>query len=306
MEDILSQLLEWSFRGIAFPATGHSVSGAQSHVAHQPMDRDACLIETTGRESDRFEVDCLFDNGVSKGEGETWSDLYPNTFLRFLDALRDRSTGELSHPLRGPIQVKAVSWQEKIDPNRRSGVTLSVVFVETNDEDAADQSLLAASPLAFATAEAVNLDAELAALDPPLPTEGLEEGSSLEDIAGDIKGAVDSVGLAANQVAGKVNGAIGAVTGIADSVDRLGSTIGSAAGSIADSANRALDALNRLKQTITQEEQASTGIKIADGDWSWAQAMQATANSLSDLQKLNPHLGGKSTIAKGSLVKHKK
>lgn len=296
--------MEWSFRGIAFPASGHTISGGQSHTSHQAMDRDGALVETTGRESDRFEVNAVFDNGLVRSESETWADLYPNTYLKFLDALRDRSTGELTHPLRGPVKVKAIAWEEKIDPSRRSGVTLSVTFLETKDENEEDESLFEASPLAFAEAEAVMLDAELGALNPPLPTD-LPEGTDLGDLVGDIKGAIGSVGLAAMQVAGKINGAVAGVTSVIDTVERTGDQIGSAAGSIADNANRLLDGLNRMKghaEDVLKRDKP-TGVKINPADWTWSQAVKDTGNTLDNLTNLNPHLGGKSVIPSGSAIK---
>ena len=210
-KDVLSQLLECSFRAISFPVETLEVSFAQDVIQHKRMDRDGAKLENTGMGAITYTVKAPFCNSISKGPMETWKDLYPDTKNKVLDALQDRTTGDFIHPELGLRRCKATGVHSALDPNYRSGVVLNFTLVEDTEEDDA-VSITANSTISIAKTAAVDLDAKLGNLKPPVKS-GIEEDGfkSFTDFVDKIGGAFDQVGLLQKQVIGKIDRVIGRI-----------------------------------------------------------------------------------------------
>ncbi len=235
MSDLFGKLLSYQWRGIEFPCASFEVSLSQDQVEHKWPDRDGAHIEATGRNPIVFTAKVLFRNGVKFAKSEHKSGvtpMYPDVFRFFMTACQDRTTGTLQHPEFGAVQVKCKSAVAHWDPNKRDGVDVDVVWVETTDT--LDEVFSNASPAAELDANAVELDDALEdyaqagfransvfvdstiyRVIPGLPT------SSFKDLMNTITGAFDTGTLLTKQIAGKIDEVGYRLDVLSASIDRL-------------------------------------------------------------------------------------
>lgn len=291
--DVLSQLLEASFRGIPFPTLGAETSGGHNLVPHKRVDRNGWRVENTGLNGYSFSLNIPFINTLAKGPGETWRNLYPDTYRRFLGALEDRSTGDFVHPDFGLRRVKVGDFKSTIDPDFRGGPMVTVNLLETVDEgDAVALGDTSAIPIA-ATA-AVVLDAKLGALHPS-PYPKLTGGTSLGAFVKAIGAIGDQVDLAAQQIEGKVNRVIAGL-------DKL-KTEFSSDGPFADAADRLISSLHAYKRLALVLDK-STKVHVTPKGSTLATLAVRLRNSTSDLLKLNPALAKALIVPAQTLVRY--
>jgi prophage DNA circulation protein len=291
--DVLSQLLEASFRGIPFPTLGAETSGGHNLVPHKRVDRNGWRVENTGLNGYSFSLKIPFINTLAKGPGETWRNLYPDTYRRFLGALEDRSTGDFVHPDFGLRRVKVGDFKSTIDPDFRGGPMVTVNLVETVDEgDAVALGDTSAIPIA-ATA-AVVLDAKLGALHPS-PYPKLTGGTSLGAFVKAIGAIGDQVGLAAQQIEGKVNRVIAGL-------DKL-KTEFSSDGPFADAADRLISSLHAY-QRVALVLAKGTKVHVTARPSTLAMVAIRLRNSPSDLLKLNPALAKSASVPAQTFVRY--
>ena len=223
--DVLATLQECSFRGIPFPVTAIDESFGHDAPQHKSMDRDGAFVENTGRNPFVFGVVAPFiARSLSRGQNETWDDLYPTQFERFRAACLDRTTGDFVHPLYGTFKVKATDWRSSMNADERGGQTVSVTFVETRDD--ADEPAFVASARTRATSVAVSLDAQLAALvPPPVVYTETDDVDSFSAAVAQITRAVDSSALNNAAFLAKVDRTIAKLGRVANSLDRTASVV---------------------------------------------------------------------------------
>lgn len=133
MTDILAQLHDASWRGIAFPFTGQRDFGfQQDQEQHRFIFRDEKLIESLGAENPTYRYTIPFREDMFRGQ---WVNLYTKVYPQFLEACLDRSNGILDDSAHGPIQCKVASFQETLDVGKKDGVDVQVTFIVSPDED---------------------------------------------------------------------------------------------------------------------------------------------------------------------------
>jgi len=76
-DDVLVQLLECSFRDVAFPVASLLTEFQHSVVQHRRMDRNGAKLENTGRGPISYSIRAPFCNTIARGPMETWDNLYP-------------------------------------------------------------------------------------------------------------------------------------------------------------------------------------------------------------------------------------
>jgi len=168
MTDQLSNLREASFRGISFPCALIAEQIQHDQAQHKRADRDGAYVENTGRGPASYTVTIPFLVGLLRAPQETWADLFPARYNAFRSAWADRSTGVLVHPLYGEVRVKPSTWSASLDPDSRTGIVVTVGFVETNDDEA-DTATIKGSEYGSAKSAAIALDQKLFTLKPPPP-----------------------------------------------------------------------------------------------------------------------------------------
>lgn len=217
--DVLSTLQECSFRGIPFPVSSIQESGSQDMPQHKATDRDGAFVEGTGRNPYTYRVEApLYAATVARGKNESWTDLYPGTFVRLRTAFEDRQTGTFVHPQLGPIPVKATTWASVLNSDERGGQIAIMEFVETRDD--ADSPAFTASVTTSARSTALDLDAQLATLNPPPEVFGVnDEEQSFLDIIDAITTASSTADLAGRQALAKIDRTVNKLTSLADTLD---------------------------------------------------------------------------------------
>ncbi len=223
--DVLATLQECSFRGIPFPVTAIDESFGHDTPQHKSMDRDGAFVENTGRNPFVFGIVAPFiARSLSRGQTETWDDLYPRQFERFRTACLDRTTGDFVHPLYGTFKVKATDWRSSMNADERGGQTVSVTLVETRDD--ADAPAYEASARARARSVAVSLDAQLAALVPsPVVFTATDEDDSFTAAIASITRTLDTATLGAAQFLAKLDRTVAKLSRVANSLDRTASVV---------------------------------------------------------------------------------
>jgi prophage DNA circulation protein len=296
--DILSQLLECSFRGISFPVESLDVNFAHDVIQHKRMDRDGAKLENTGMGALSYNVKAPFCNSIAKGPMETWSNLYPDTKNKMLEALQDRTTGDFIHPELGLRRCKASNVHSALDPNYRSGVVLTFALIEdTEDDDAV--SITANSTVSIAKSAAVSLDAKIAKLKPPIKT-GLEEDGlkSFTDAIDKIGGAFDQVGLLQKQVIGKIDKVIGRI-------NKLSDTISDTIGDLGTAPDQLIASLLMIKKNALVQPKP-LGFYQTKAKTTVNQLCIQFRNSVQELVTLNPDLASASTVKAFTIIRYYK
>lgn len=324
--DVLSQLLECSFRGISFPVESLEFSFSHDIIQHRRMDRDGASLENTGRGAISFNIKAPFCKTITRGKNETWSDLYPNQYSLVLDAVKDRTTGDFVHPSFGKLRCKATNVKGGLDPNYRSGEVLSWTLIEdTEGDDALDITI--SSNLAIARTAAINLDAAIGKLNPPIPTNLEEDGfSSFTDFVDKVGSKFDQVSLLQKQVLGKIDRVISKIDRLTYKLTNSIKELSSLPNNILISAYKAEKILENYKQIKRDLENIPEQLKAAllkikhnaiattkpvsfyqvKGDTTLSQLSLQLLNPIKDLVALNPELISKPKVAIFTIVKYYK
>lgn len=294
--DILSQLLETTWRGISFPTLTVSSAGGHGLVPHKRMDRNGWRVENTGRNSLTVQLRIPFINTIARGRGETWRDLFPVTYRKVLAACEERSTGHFQHPIYGVRTMKAADWREELNPDFRGGPTLDVNFLESVDEGDAT-ALSVASNLGLASSAALSLDATIAALNPPVDAGLAADGfSSFTDFVRQLQAAGSKADLARAQVAAKAERVVSVALSLQDTAGRVDA-------GYRDSAQRFESAVRASLVSL-----ASSGATKAFYSVPRRSAVTSVANrvknTIAEILALNPLIAGELTIKPGTVIQH--
>lgn len=296
--EVLSQLLECSFRGISFPVESLEVEVSHDVIQHKRMDRDGAKLENTGLGAYSYRVKAPFCNTIARGPMETWNNLYPDQKNKMLEALADRSTGDFVHPEFGIRRCKSVSFSSALDPKYRSGVVLSFALVEdTEDDDAI--SITQNSTLALALQAAINLDAKLGKLTPP-PNTGLAQDGfkSFENFVRSIQAIVDQVGLLQKQIIGKIDRVIG-------SINRLSQSVSDTVQNLGNAPDQLIAALLKIKKNALAKDK-ELGYYRTQAPITVGQLGSMFGNTIQDLIELNPELAAAVVIAPFTIIRYYK
>jgi prophage DNA circulation protein len=320
MADIFEQFLECSWRGISFPT--QSVEAEISHdlAVHKKIDRDGANVEATGRNPTVYTVKALFLNTIAKGPMETWSNLFPDTYNKFIDAVEDRSVGDFVHPFHGSRRCHIQKVSESFAAQTRGGPSITIQIIET-DEGADSAPLSSTSNIAIIKSAAIDLDTYIKQLNPP-PNSGIEElgFDSFSDFADSLSSAVGSVELFQNKIASKINGVVNSVNKIASTVDKAATltTTNPITGAIENTQKlgagivKIIDASNKLTLALLGVQnnpftiQKTLKLYTVLADTTISRLAAITKNKLSDLVKLNPGILKELIVTKGTVIRYYK
>jgi prophage DNA circulation protein len=289
---------EFTFRGIAIPVVHVETSFSQSIVEHKPVDRDGAFVETTGRDPYRVSVTAVFSNHLHPGESSTWEfgKLYPFQYDKVLAAIRDRSLGKLKHPRWGVFDAKPVSWKESIDPMQRSGVTLSIEFVESiKPTFDTTSSSISATASAAAYDQAITV---LIAKGLPVPP----DLDSFQDLVNQIKGFIDSGAMFATLALAKINRVL-------YNIDRLAYSFKSAKDNVTADAQckgeRLYENVIAMQQAVNRSLGAVHTTRLRRAT-TMAGLVARYGNDLGMLVSLNPHLvNSPPVIPEGTVIRYR-
>ena len=94
-----TELLDASFRGVAFEVESVQDDGEKSIVVHEYPYRAGAEIEDLGRKARRIRVTALF-----------WGENYLSGVASLVKAFEEAGKGELIHPVFGSVQVAITRW----------------------------------------------------------------------------------------------------------------------------------------------------------------------------------------------------
>lgn len=112
-------LLDASFRGVRFDVQGVDRSGARSIAQNEYPYAAGAELDDLNLKARRFRFKAII-----------WGDDYEGRLQQLVDALEAPGTGELVHPVYGPIQAMAESWEDQHEAELVDGVVLSINFIE--------------------------------------------------------------------------------------------------------------------------------------------------------------------------------
>lgn len=228
MADELSQLLQASWRGVAFPTADLSITFEHGQAEHEVFGKDVSNIEATGRRSRIFSISIPFYNNVVPGQNERdiGASIFPNVFNQFHKAFLDKTSGELIHPRVGQVNVKPRSYHEKIDAQRRDGLVVDVTWIESDDSaDGTAPTVDQPAPVTGVVVFAEDLDNLVGNMNPkPEPEPGDPPFTSFSDMASKIRSVFDRVTLTSKMLGGLIDNMRSEVDRLRESIERLNDT----------------------------------------------------------------------------------
>ncbi len=197
--DVLSQLLPASWRGVPFPILSWSVGWSHDSVEHKPYRKKVSNVEDTGLNSRVFSFEIPFRNGIVPGPAEEklrGKVLFPYLLMKFVDEFNKDDSGILVHPLFGPVNCKSGEIKLASDGKKRDGIEVQATFKESDDsaEGTAPKPDTPAVVHGMAM-DADALDAELGSLNPPLEHEDGVPFASFSQIGALLRAPYDTASM---------------------------------------------------------------------------------------------------------------
>lgn len=283
-----------------FPCASFELDISQDHVEHKWPDKDGAHVEATGRAPYVFTAKAIFRNGTSAGRNENFAVLYPTQFRLFFSACADRTSGILQHPEFGTLTVKCKTAKTRWDANKRDGVDVDVVWVETLDPgvDPLD-TISTSSPITNATAFALALDDAIVqyALDHKFSA---DIPKNFTNPITSIVSAINSVELFAKQIAGKINRVTYDLNRLSDAVSSLKDP---QTWPISQSVEHLRSSLHALKMQFSSSGQP-VRIYIVPIPSTLGSIAAALGSSISDIIGLNPAAISSTIIAAGTPIRY--
>jgi hypothetical protein len=293
MTDALAALPRFSWRGIEVPITGvRSASFQHENAQHKFLYRDGEIVEAVGARNWTFSYTLPMRQDIAKGP---YKNLYSVVLPQLVEAMRDRSPGELVDPELGLFMCRPTSLTSDLDVTKRDGTDLRVEFVHSPELEQVDLEVVGFLDAGSLSSEAGLLDGEVALVnwqqeEPPEPS-------------ADIFGAIDGIGrqieFAGNRLSNKLDDAAFRLEKIEKTIDRLEDpkTWG-----IKRSSRRLREATLRLKErgndpvrkiiTITRDYAGSISEIAAD-----------SGMTLDELLRMNPGLASSPQVPIGASVR---
>lgn len=165
-------------------------SGGNRLPKRERVFRNGRKLDFTGTRGDDFAVTAIFNNNVIEPDLGDYPQMWPDRLDRLVKAFKTGKTGTLHLPWRRNIRCKPDNWARKaIASDDRDGETLSVTFLEDN-EDTVDE----ASTASVSVQASVLRKAEEAVFD--LESAGGWDGSfeDFTQLAADLEGVLNAPG----------------------------------------------------------------------------------------------------------------
>jgi hypothetical protein len=304
VNDLFEQLLECQWRGIGFPIVEVEIELRQDLVIHKMADRDSAHVEATGRAPMQFSARIPFLNRIAPGKSEYWvQPLYPTVWKQFFAACADRSTGLFRHPEIGDITCKCEMARTRWSGDIRSGVFVSVSWIETDDAiQNNDLAFSSPSPISTIQTAGVDLDNQLFQLNPAITPQPYVPPFSFEDLTRAIRSVFDQATLTQKQFAGRIDNFIYQAQSLEDAFNRA---VNASALNwpLLLSAEQAKAACYDLKATqLTKGKRI--GQYTTQKDASLAQLSAIIGAPLTDIMSLNPSYVQFPVVQSGSVVRY--
>jgi len=138
MVDAWEDLEPASFNGLVFPMLSLDIDGSLRMPRRARPYRDGAKLDSTGTEPEEFKVEAIFHANVTE-PGDSGPPMWPDRLNQLIAQFKLGYTGTLHLPWMRNIRCKAERWSRRANSeSHRGGETLSVTFVEDNEENLED------------------------------------------------------------------------------------------------------------------------------------------------------------------------
>jgi prophage DNA circulation protein len=302
MPDALGNLRQIRWRGIAFPIANLRTQIAQRLAPHEMPDVDGERQEGMGRKAIAVSGRALFLNyGTAFDRTGNSDPLYPTVHRAFLEAMADKTTGELVHPELGPMNCKPATADSSLDGGLRDGAVVECSWVETLTDDEVDV-LGTTTPLAAIPTAAADLDAEIARLR-ILQIKNAHKlpAATFADLTRSITRAAGTVGAISHR-------ASRAGSNVIKQLNDVRSALSSARSNTTTAAMRALERLESAVHAASLTQFAGgkklKAYVVPDADTTLGALARRFGMTVDDIVRLNPRLVGSPRIPRLSLVRY--
>lgn len=282
-------LLQW--RGIESPP----YDLANFRVKHNQSPRrfpyvDGAGHDHTGRDEIPMSFRLHFINTLAPGAAVQ---LFPDLFEQWQEALLDGSSGDLRHPIRGPLRARVQDFEVDIDAKKSmAGGWITVNFTDTLDDPAEQTQFQPLENNITALAEAADSALEATGIEFP---EGV--GEPLADLLQQTEGFLFSSTLTIGGVINQVKGQIQQVVDTLDAVDNAANLA-------------ARDVVTQLYGALLDAQDAlgaGTSRATSEVTFSFVTTLTAVAtevdNTVEELMGLNTGLLRSPSIPAGTAIK---
>ncbi len=295
------QLLELKWRGIGIPCSSIRLTLDHNLVFHKYYGVDGVNIEDTGLDGMKIDANIPLYNGMAAAPTESWGSTrpFPELTLKLVAALRDKSTGELQHPLLGPLDAKVQTFTLPLEAEKREGTDITATWVEyTPLLDTGESERYKGGPIAAAQWAAVSLDTSLADLRDKIP-DLPQEAETFDSMMNKIAGAMDRVSVSAQLLANKPAQLMARVNRVQQSAERVRDAT---LWPVIDSCERLRDALHRA--VAGSSSARKTKIYVTPAATTLVMVANTLKASIDDLTKLNRGLLGQAELSQGTAVRY--
>lgn len=295
------KLLELKWRTVAVPYASLRTTLDHSLVHHKYYGIDGVNIEDTGLEGLKFEATIPLFNRMAAAPSESWGNTkpFPDLFLKLWEACRDRTTGELQHPLFGPFDCKVQQVVFPLEADKREGAEITVSWVETTPLlDTGESSRYRGGPIAAAKWAAIDLDASMTDLRDKVPDMPVLD-ETFDSMMNKVAGAIDRVSMAALLVQNKPAQIFARIKRVQQSVERARNP---QLWPIVDACERLREALREALAGSSQARPLKT--YVTPVRTTLAMVANTLKARIEDLVKLNPALTRKVDIEAGTSVRY--
>lgn len=302
MSDPISRLQTIAWRGISFPIANLKTEFTHDIAQHKFPGVDGARLEETGRGPLMVSCTALFYNvgTIWDISANTSQPLYPDVHKQFLIACADGSTGTLVHPELGDMDAKCASLSTDVQASRRDGVAVQVAWIEHTDDAA---TLGEASPLAFATQAAADVDAALIAL--RLKSAALAADlanrkiPSFSDLMRQVRATADTLTLIQKQGAAIIPRMQYDLRQTSESLERFTDQSGHTAKAAVEALKAALLAV-QASLFVTK----AVLYYVVPIDQTLGAIAGVTKRSIGELTRLNPALASVLAVPRGTVVRY--
>lgn len=314
---------------VSFPVTEVSTSFSQDVVQHKRPNVPGAQLESLGSNPVVFKIKAPFLYGLQRGNGETWKDLFPQTFAKVIQILNDQVSPVLTftHPTMGQFTVKPQSASTTVNGEMRNGQIIEFELITTNELNTALSSILTANAFSTAQSAAAIYDQQVLTLKPPPPSS--VTSINLTQLLQQVRGVMEQSSLFLNRGLNVVSNALYQIqqikttldainnpgTGtLQNQLDRITAGIYSLTNntdlsknnnnSVKSSTSRslAIGQVNQSKTNTFNTNNTSLGVYIVPVEMTLANVALVIKNTVDQLIQLNPSLSKTPTLLPGTQV----
>lgn len=225
----------WTVGGevVRFPIIGQlRESGGNRIVQHERPYRPGAKLDNTGPRARTWTVQALFNNSIQE-EGLGDALLYPDALRAMVASFESGDTGTLVLPTVGAVRAKAETYERIEDTQERDQGTLTLTWIEDNEE-ALDQEVFAlpsaravlvrlAEQTTFSAEAAGATDADLGGQ--PASISGASTRASLTETAAELEGLLLAPGRAVADLESQARAARWAVQRVRRAQEQLAADV---------------------------------------------------------------------------------